>query len=147
MAMSLVKLGSPVCFTGSSEMGIGELIKYAAELSGGAEFVQLFDARKEIYPRLLPAYIGAQIRYREGILRSGGIEKEMLMLVCGKMNVSNAIRECGIADPSGFICLASGKRVAKSFILKAGIKKPRFVRLVSDMDAAQRVAITPILES
>ncbi|MDE1825055.1 MAG: hypothetical protein KGH61_02730 [Candidatus Micrarchaeota archaeon] len=145
--MSLVKLGTPVCFTGSSEMGIAELIKYAAELSQKEGFVELFDARAEIYPRLLPAYLGAMVRRHEGILRSKSVAKEILMLVSGKMNVSNAIRECGIASSSYFLCLASSRRVAREFMGIANVKNPRFVGLVPGKEIAPRVAITPILDS
>ncbi|MDE1804301.1 MAG: hypothetical protein KGH59_00755 [Candidatus Micrarchaeota archaeon] len=138
------EIGMPVCYLCSSELSVEELLSRAAHLSKGGDFVQLICYSKELLPRILPSYLNAVVRQRDNIMRSDSVEKEMLLLMAGEMNVSKAIRSCGIRDNGNFILFSTSEKLAEQMISAADVKSAKRVKLELDYDAAQEVAITPI---
>lgn len=126
-----------VCY---SKVGLEDMLKAAKLLCKREDFVQLFDYSSKIVPRLMPAYINAVLRYREGSAISSSIGIEMLLLLCGSTDIRKAIKECGAKEGKNFIVFASTSALLGRFTKASGMKVIRSVKLDIDFEEASAVA-------
>ncbi len=94
--------------------------------------------------RMLPAFMNARIRVADGIARSRSAQMEMLLLVCGTMNIGKALRERGVKDARKFLVFSTGGAAFRRFASGNGIEVIRKIRLELDEDAAGDVALTEL---
>lgn len=107
--------------------------------------VQFFDANEKIIARLLPAYINAALRTREGIARSGSTGMEMMLFVSGSMNIRSALSRCGVKDRR-FIAFSDDKGYLDRLLEKNGIRVLKRYGLAIDINAASDVAMAGLVE-
>ena len=129
----------------SSANEIRELVEFSKKASTNTKFVLLLDYNKKALGRVLPAYLNAVIRLREGIARSKGMQIEMLLLICGTMNIGKALKECGARRKQKFLVFATSKALLTRFAKQNGIKIVNEVKQEFDLDVASDVAMTELL--
>ncbi len=137
--------GKPALYICSSETGLSALIENSKKISKGADLLLLFDYSERAMARALPAYVNATIRFSDGSARSKSMQVEMLMLVCGTMNIGKALRDCGAKDNDKFLVFASSEGLFSKFAKANGIKRIRGVTLRLDPEITGNVAITELL--
>ena len=114
-------------------------------MSNVKDFVLLLDTRKGLERRILPAFFNARLRFADGIARTKSMPMEMLLLVCGTMNIGKAIRECGAKDGKKFIAVATSDSVFGRYARKNGVTVIRRIRPAFDAKVAANVAMTELL--
>ena len=139
--------GKPVLCACSSGKRMDELVEESRSMSGEREFLLLLDYDRDSAARVLPAYVNAIVRQRDGIARSKSARMEMLLLVSGTMNIGRAIREHGAKNPKNFLAFATSGALFRRFATKNKIEITKKIRLVMDEGAAGRVALTEIENS
>jgi len=135
----------PVIYLCSCKKEIEQMVKSSKSISKGKGVVLLFDYSKRLAARALPAYVNAAIRFAEGAARSGSMQTEMLLMMCGTMNISKALRECGAKDKGKFLVFASSKALFSRFARANGITGAKQQRLALDPKISGNVAITELL--
>jgi hypothetical protein len=135
----------PVMYLCSSEKEVGSLVEKSKEASSASGFLLLVDESERSTARALPAYVSASIRFREGIARSKSMQMEMLMLLCGTMNIGKALRECGAKRKERFMLFATNGRLFRRFAKANGIREIKKVDLRIETRVAGEVAITELL--
>lgn len=117
-----------------------ELLRLAEKLEKGSNFVLLLNAKVNVQ-RILPAYLNAIIRYKEGIARAKKASMEMLLLLSGKKNISEAVKECGVKEnETKTIIFATSSQILNRFLKVARIKAKKEPSLTLDFDKAAKVA-------
>ena len=134
----------PELYVCSSGEGLGELISGSKVVSKGRDFVLLMEYDPSLVKRMLPAFINARLRTADGISRSRSTQMEMLLLVCGTMNIGKALRERGVKDPKKFMVFATCHSVFRKFASGNDIRAIRKIALKLDEDAAGDVALTEL---
>ena len=134
----------PVLYLCSSKKKIATLVEASKRLSKGASAVLLLDNSERTAARALPAYANAAIRFSEGIARSNSMQTEMLLLICGTMNIGKALRECGAKANGKFLVFASSKKLFEKFSKANGISGEKSIALKMDPKIAGDVAITEL---
>ncbi len=135
----------PLMFVCSSKTDTNRLIESSKSSSRGRDFLLPLDYSERAIERALPAYISALIKRNEGMARANSPRMEMLLFVCGTMNIGNALKACGIRNPSKFLLFATKSKLAERFFKANGIAKPRKVELELDPRVSCKVAITELL--
>lgn len=129
----------------SSEKEIEPLVEASKEASRGPEFLLLLDYSDEAIARALPAFVNASIRFNEGIARASSMQTEMLLLVCGTMNIGKALRECAAKKNEEFLLFATRRELLEKFAKSNGIRILRKINLRLNPKIAGDVAITELL--
>ena len=135
----------PVLFICSSKNAIGSLVESSKSFSKGGNLVLLFDYTERSASRALPAFVNASIRFAEGAGRSGSMQVEMLMMLCGTMNIGKALKECGAKSNGRFAVFATGAKLFAQFCRANGISKTKRLGLALNPEEAGKVAITELL--
>ncbi len=133
------------CMLCSSGESVEELIGSMKGASNTADFIQLFDYKREILRKLLPAYVIAQMRVRDGIAKSDSVRNELILLVSGSKNISEAIASAGIKSSKRFILFSSSKKLSLYFAKKNKVKW-RKLRLRLDLSTAAEVVGSALSE-
>jgi Kinase binding protein CGI-121 len=120
------------------------LIEGSGGVSEKGEFVLLLDYDAGLAKRMLPAFMSARLRVADGIARSRSVQMEMLLFVCGTMNIGKALREHGVKDAGKFLVFSTSSAAFRRFASKNGIEVIRKVRLEFDEDAAGDVALAEL---
>ena len=131
----------PVACAASSALGKGRLLELSGRLSKGSSFVLLMKDDRTLEGRLLPAFMNAYLRHSERGMRSGSLQKEVLLFAAGTMNIGKAIGTVGLVDSGSFMVLASGRDVLQKFITTSKSRVVRSCRLQLDMGMAVRVTM------
>lgn len=137
--------GKPALCVCSSKAKLERLVAGSKSLSKGRNVVLLFDYSERAASRALPAFVNASIRFNEGAARSGSMQVEMLLLLCGTMNIGKALRECGAKSNGRFAVFASDKKLLARFCRENKVSKLRSSELGLDPKTAGNVAITELL--
>ncbi|MGA3020916.1 MAG: hypothetical protein ABSD68_03135 [Candidatus Micrarchaeales archaeon] len=135
----------PVLCVCSSAKGMNELIEDSRKASRGKEFVLLLENKEKVVKRVLPAFMNAAIRIKDGIARSNTTQMEMLLLLCGTMKIDKAIRNCGANDSGNFLLFSTKSSLLNRFAKKNRIKIIRKIDLELDAKTAGEVAMTELL--
>ena len=136
---------APVLYLCSSKSEIAKMVEEAKRTSKGENLVLLLNHSERAVARVLPAFINAAIRFNDGSARSDSMQIEMLMLVCGTMNIGKALRDCGAKDKGRFLVFASSRKLFDRFARTIGIGKAKSIGLKLDKKTAGSVAITELL--
>ncbi|VVB77322.1 Uncharacterised protein [uncultured archaeon] len=126
--------------------GIKGLIELSKTLSDSREFVLLLDYSEAATGRVLPAYLNAKLRVRDGISRSRSTQIEMLLLAAGTMNIDKAISKLGAKDPKKFLLFATSRPLMEKFVKNGGVGLERMIVLKINEDIAGEVALTEVAE-
>ena len=137
--------GKPVLYTCSSAAEIGPLVEASKKVSKGPDFVLLLDNSGRAVSRVLPAYVNAAIRFNEGIARASTMQLEMLLLVCGTMNIGKALKECGAKNKGSFLVFATKNALLERFVKGNKVKIVKKIPFKLDPKTAGNVAITELL--
>ncbi len=113
----------PVVALCSPAWGIEVLLDRARAVSKGDKFVLLLRSGDGIEGRILPAYLNAYVRYREGNMRSDSLPIELMLFIAGTLNIGKAIREYGAKEGSGLLVIASDEALLGKFIMGNGLKE------------------------
>ena len=140
MADKHFNFARPAAAVCSSNASLEDVLRAAKLLCKREDFVQLFDYSSRIVPKLMPAYINAVLRHREGSTISSNVGIEMLLLLCGSTDIRKAIKECGAKEGNNFIVFASPSALLKKFAKASGVKVIRSVKLDIDFEEASAVA-------
>lgn len=135
----------PVMYLCSSRNEIEVLVKKSKQAARGAEFLLLMKQSGRAIARALPAYLNASIRFREGVARSESMQMEMLLLLCGTMNIRKALLECGAKKKDGFLLFATKNELFERFAKSNRVRKIKKVELKLNHKLAGNVAITELL--
>ena len=135
----------PVVCLCSSRAGVQELVDESKRLSKGTDVVLVLGYSDRAVSRILPAYVNATIRTREGTARSRSMQVEMLMLVCGTMNIGKALKSSGAKDSRKFLAFASSAALFSRFAKRCAISRIRSIRPGLVSEEAGDVAITELL--
>ncbi len=130
----------PVAYACSSGSGLEDLLDSARKLSRGDEFVLLLKDDEAIARRVLPAYLNAYIRHKEGHARSESLQMETLLFIAGTFKIGDAIRMCGVRDTGSFLLVCSGRELARRYARTNKVKIGKEHRLVMDS------SFTPVIE-
>ncbi len=130
----------PVAFACTSNSTLNALADEARRLSKQEDFLLLLSNRKETADNILPAYLNACIRYKEGKMRSGSLQMELLLFMAGTFRISAAIEQYGARDSKDFIAVC-GKRQ-----LLAGYARRNQVRLVKELKLRMGKDFVPPIE-
>ena len=114
-----------VCYTCSSDKKVAKLVDSAKKFSRGKSFIQLFDNKKEVTGRILQAYLNSALRFQDKVMRSRGLDKEMILLVSGESNITKAIEKNGIKDKKDFVLFSNDRKAAHQFMNSNKIKVRR----------------------
>jgi tRNA threonylcarbamoyladenosine modification (KEOPS) complex Cgi121 subunit len=136
--------GKPVLCVCSSGKRMEELIGESKAMSGKQEFLLLLDYDRASAARVLPAYVNALIRQKDGIARSKSVWMEMLLLVSGTMNIGKAIREHGAKDSGRFLAFSTSESILRKFAEKNKVEMTKMIGLAMDEGVAGSVALTEI---
>lgn len=136
--------GKPVMYVCSSGKQMEELIGKSKELSGEEDFILLLDYNSTDAARVLPAYVNALIRQKDGIARSRSTWMEMLLLVAGTMNIGKAIKEHGAKNPERFLAFATSEGLIRRFAAKNGVRLSKKISLAIDENVSGGVALTEV---
>lgn len=136
----------PVLYACSSRSEIEPMVESSKKMSKKGSVVLLFDCSDRAIARALPAYVNAAIRFSEGSARSKSMQTEMLLMICGTMNIGKALRECGAKDNERFLVFASSKGIFARFAKANDIKIAKSLKLVLDSEVSGNVAITELLD-
>lgn len=139
--------GKPVLCVCSSTNEIEHLVEASKHASRGSGFVLLLDYSEQAVSRVLPAYVNAAIRFNEGIARADSMQLEMLLLVCGTMNIGKALKVCGAKKKDEFLVFATKNGLFERFAKANGIRKIRNVELKLDYKITGNVSITELLNN
>ena len=142
--MAIEFKGKPVLYVCSSKKQMEELIAKSKEMSSGSEFVLLLDYGSMDAYRVLPAYVNALIRQKDGIARSNSTWMEMLLLVAGTMNIGKAIREHGAKNPAKFMAFATSEALLRKFAAGNGVRVSKKLSLTIDENLSGGVALTEV---
>ena len=134
-----------VAFRASSGRCADSVVEAAKNLSRGSDFVLVLKDSAEVEGRLLPAYISASMRMREGSMHSRSLALEIMLFVAGTMNIGNAVARAG-ASGSRFIIFASSRGVADALVSKCRLRVAGRCRLRLDPAISSSVALTAISE-
>ncbi len=137
----------PVLYSCSNAKGIEQLVKSSKAISRDKDFVLLFDHKEEVAPRVLPALVNAMIRMKDGTMRAREVQIEMLLLLCGTMNVGKALKEMGAKTSKRFFVFATSMAIFTRFSKANQIRNAERVPLKFDVSAAGDVAITELSKS
>lgn len=133
----------PYCCLCSSKMSIDELLDNAAAATDKKNLIELFDYKEEVVKRLLPAYVNAVVRSDGETMRSGSIGKEMLQLVSGEKNISDAIERYGINDAGEFLVFATSRGSLEHFLTRSRAKVIKRYDLQLDYKISEQMAAKP----
>lgn len=123
--------------------GAARVVDAARRLSGERYFVLAIKPLDGIEKRLVPAYMGAAIRHKEGTMRSNSLAMETLLFVSGTMNIGNAIEHTA-ADGPEFILFSNKTRLVNQLVSKFALKVIKRYDLGLDFKASGGVAIASI---
>ncbi|MCL5239649.1 MAG: EKC/KEOPS complex subunit CGI121/TPRKB [Candidatus Marsarchaeota archaeon] len=132
----------PAAWVCSSSKPLAELISASKKASSGSETVLLVHNSKEAAKRLLPAFVNATLRIASGASRSKSTQIEMLLLLCGTMNIGKALRDCGAKDGKSFLLFATSQHLLERFSKAHAISAKRRLRLDLDMKISGEVSLT-----
>ena len=135
----------PALFVCSSKNTITSLVESSKSFSKSGNLVLLFDYNERAASRALPAFVNASIRFADGVARSGSMQVEMLLMLCGTMNIGKALRECGAKSSERFAVFASDAKLFAKFRAANGISKTKRLGLTLNPKEAGNVAITELL--
>ncbi len=130
-----------------SERGKEELLHTANDLSKGSTFVLILKNDTAVAKRLFPAFVSSFVRYGERGMRSGSLQKEIMLFVAGTMNIGSAIKSVGVVSGDDFLVFASDRKLCSAFLEKIDGKKIKDVGLTLDKLIASEVATAGIKES
>ncbi len=139
--VDMFKGRKPVACLARSGMGKEELLDISAGLSKGDSFVLLLRSVDGLADRLLPAFMNAYLRYSENNMRSGSLQKEVLLFAAGTMNIGKAIRSVGIVDSAEFMVFAGGKALLYRFLRLSGSRTVKRCKLSVKKEVAREVAM------
>lgn len=129
----------------SSAMGIDALIGCARKVSGAKGFVLLLDPAEvagRLGRRLLPAYLNAFVRFRDGMARSRTMQMETLMLAAGEKDIGKAADRYGAKDSNAFAVFATDGKTLERFLRMAGAKRKSRISLEFGLKEASEVTGT-----
>ncbi|MDE1874215.1 MAG: hypothetical protein KGI04_03805 [Candidatus Micrarchaeota archaeon] len=135
----------PVLHVCSSKRSINELVESSKRLVRGGDVLLLFRYDERLVRRVLPAYVNAALRFGEGSSRSNSMQVEMLLFLCGTMNIGKALRECGAADSKRFCVFSSSAALFSRFSKANGIVSTRRIPVSLDPKVSGNVAISELL--
>lgn len=130
----------PVACVCSSNAGVDELIDSAKAASKGESFILLLEYDKGTVKRLLPAYLNAVVRFKDGIARAASIQMEMIVFACGDTDIRKALDKIGIRSADRFLLFATDEAVLKKFTDSVKQKTLERLVLTFDLDAAGEVS-------
>jgi hypothetical protein len=137
-------VGQPVAALCSSGFDIGRLVELSKELPAHGDVVLLLAPKPGIEKRLLPAFANATVRVRGKVSRSRSLQMEMLLFVCGTMNIGAALASCGAKSEKGFVVFASSRKLFAAFSKEAGLSVKKRIELKLDFGEAGSVAATEL---
>jgi len=137
----------PVAALMSSESTLEGLLSVALSISRKDGFVLILREGDELEGRLLPAYLNAHVRYAENGMRSGSLQKEVLLFVSGTMNIANAIKLCGAVSNKRFMAFTNDQINMKKFVKETNSKVLKECILVLDNKVSTEVALAGLQES
>lgn len=129
----------------SSAGDIKAAIEVSKKVSRGGKFVLLLNYDKVLIPRILPAFVNAEIRTKDGIARSKSVQIEMLLLICGSMKIDKALKTCGAKDAKKFLVFATDEGSLSDFAKMSGTKVTERLKMQLDPGTAGRVSMTDLL--
>ncbi|MEM3212083.1 MAG: hypothetical protein QXR85_02100 [Candidatus Micrarchaeaceae archaeon] len=136
---TLIPFGEPAAALCKTEKAqLRKLIGIANSMSHGTNFVLLLNQQVD-RQRLLPACINAMLRSNDRIATASKPGIEMLLLLCGKSDISEAISKCG-ASGNSFIVFATSSEMLRRFLASAKIEQSKKLKLKLDFDTAAKVA-------
>ena len=145
MEQKVLKFSSkPVLCVCSSNRSIDELVASSKRMSRDQDFVLLLDYNESAVARALPAFVNARIRLHEKMARSGSAQMEMLLLVCGTMNIGKALKQCGAKNPRRFLLFSTRRELFDRFVKSNGIKAAKKISMRLDPEAAASVTMTEL---
>ncbi len=107
--------------------------------------MQVFKDGSGTADALLPAYINAKLRASEGAARAKDINVDFMLLVARTMKIEKAIGSFGANAPR-FVFFSEDRGAGKKFLREQGIKIIRELKLRIDMQTAEDVALSELLE-
>lgn len=135
----------PVLCVCRSSVAVSALVESSKKLSDANDFLLLLDYSDRIIERALPAFINSRIRAEEKTTRSKTAQMEMLLLICGTMQIGKALRECGIRDNEKFLLFATKDGLLKRFAKANGIQIIKKIKPKLNSRVAGNVAMTELL--
>lgn len=130
----------PVAYRCSSKTGLSALVDGARDLSRHEQFVLLLKSDNSLSGRILPSYLNAYVRYREGRLRSGSLQMEVLLFIAGTFKISRAIERCGALGSDRFVIVSSSKGLAEKYA------KANNVRMEEPLSLGMDGSFLPVIE-
>ncbi len=106
-----------IALRASSDADISEITGLAGQLSKGRDFVMVIGDAKYIEKALIPAYINATIREREGSMHSKLLSLEIMLFLAGTMHIENAMKSVAATSSNKFIIFSNSNKLVR--MLKA----------------------------
>lgn len=138
--------GKPAACVCKSVEGITRLVERARGYLKGESFIVLLDSESTDRTRLLPAYINAVVRRRDGIARSETLAMEILLLISGDTNIRKAIESNGARDFKEFIVFSDSVAALDRFVKENRLEVSGRISLKFDLEGAGDVAMTELFE-
>jgi hypothetical protein len=130
----LQNANNSVAYVAESKKDVKEIIYIAEKLSKGIKLIQVFKNNNSIILKLIPAYLYAALRYKDGSMRSKTIANEMIMFVAGEKNIGKAIKICGVSGTK-FIIFATDASLIDVFLLKINGTLIKKLKLQINLDS------------
>ncbi len=136
----------PILYVCSSAKEIEELVEASKKASNNSRFILLLDYSERVIERILPAFVNASIRIKEGIARSKSAQLETLLLACGTMNIGKALKDCGAKKKDRFMLFSTTPPLIKKFVKTHAIQKIMEIKLQMEAKEAGKVAIAELMD-
>ncbi len=133
----------PCAIVFESGSGIDSVISEAKRLAKAQDSIVAVKEEKQIVKRLLPAYVNAYLRHKEGSMHAGSLSLETMLFVAGNMNITNAAKKVA-AQGHRFVLFSSSRALAQELAKRCKLKRIREEKLSFDYDVASDVAMTAI---
>ncbi len=135
----------PLLCSCSGAKDLKALVESSKEASKCSDLILLLGHSEKLIPRILPAFMNARIRMKDGIARSKRMQIEMMLLICGSMKIDKALKMCGAKDPKKFLIFATDEKSLSAFVKKNSIKVTKSLKMELDPRIAGKVAMTELL--